>query len=157
MVIYLAADHKGFQLKEYVEKLVRSMGYQVVDVGSQKYQEGDDYPDYAKKVAEKVSLGYENSRGILICGSGVGVDVVANKYKNVRSGLIATPDQAYDARNDDDINVLSLAADYLSKDEVKKIVVTWLETPFSGEERYRRRLNKIYQIEEEVLKDVDNK
>lgn len=157
MVIYLAADHKGFQIKEYVEKLVRSMGYQVVDVGSQKYQEGDDYPDYAKEVAEKVSLGYENSRGILICGSGVGVDVVANKYKNVRSGLIASSDQAYDARNDDDINILSLAADYLSKDEVKKIVVTWLETPFSGEERYRRRLNKIYQIEEEVLKDVDNK
>src|SRR6056297_2291991 len=105
MVIYLAADHKGFQLKEYIRKLVSSMGYQVVDLGSQSYQEGDDYPDYAKKVAEKVSLGYENSRGILICGSGVGMDVVANKYKNVRSGLIATSDQAYDARNDDDINV----------------------------------------------------
>ncbi len=157
MVIYLAADHKGFQLKEYIRKLVSSMGYQVVDLGSQSYQEGDDYPDYAKKVAEKVSLGYENSRGILICGSGVGMDVVANKYKNVRSGLIATSDQAYDARNDDDINVLSLAADYLSKDEAKKIVVTWLETPFSEEEKYRRRLNKIYQIEEEVLKDIENK
>jgi ribose 5-phosphate isomerase B len=156
MVIYLASDHRGFQIKEYVEKLVRSMGYEVVDL-NEEFREGDDYPDVASELARKVSLGYENARGILLCGSGVGVSIVANKFKNIRSGLVFNSNQAYDARNDDDINILSLPASYLTKNSVKRIVVTWLETPFSNEERFKRRINKIYQIEKEMIKDVEEK
>jgi len=88
-----------------------------------------------------------NRRGILICGSGVGVDIVANKFKGVRSALVNNPDQAYLSRNDDDSNVLSLAADFLSEDDAKKILGTFLQTPFAGEGKFQRRLQKINQIE----------
>jgi ribose 5-phosphate isomerase B len=154
MIIYLGSDHRGFELKEYIEKLVRAMGYEAADVGSKDYRADDDYPDIAEEVARKVSQGYENSRGILVCGSGVGVDIVANKFRHVRSALVFNADQAYDSRNDNDSNVLCLGADYLSKDEAKRILVTWLETPFSGEERHERRLQKIYKIEERVSREV---
>lgn len=144
----------GFELKEYIENLVRAMGYEAADLGNNEYQEDDDYPDIAEKVASKVSQGYENSRGILVCGSGVGVDVVANKFSHIRSALVSNSDQAFDSRNDDDANILCLGANYLSKDEAKKILVTWLETPFSGEDRYRRRVQKIYKIEEKISKGM---
>lgn len=154
MIIYLGSDHRGFELKEYIEHLVRAMGYEAADLGAKEYQDGDDYPDIAEKVADKVSQGYENSRGILVCGSGVGVDIVANKFSHVRSALVSNSDQAFDSRNDDDTNVLCLGANYLSKDEAKKILVTWLETPFSGEERHKRRVQKIYKIEEKISKGM---
>jgi len=154
MVIYLGADHNGFKLKEYIEKLVRGMGYEVIDVGNKEYDANDDYPDYAGEVARLVSQGYESSRGILVCGSGVGVDVVANKFKNVRSALVFTSNQAYDSRNDDNANVLSLAANYLSEDEAKKIVMTWFETPFSEKDSHKRRLQKVYRIEKATFRET---
>jgi ribose 5-phosphate isomerase B len=147
MVIYLGADHRGYNLKEAIKDFLHDKGYEVIDVGNNSYDEKDDYPDFAVKVAEKVSLNSETSRGILICGSGVGVDVTANKFKNVRSALGITSDQIYDARHDDDVNVLSLAADYMSPEEAEKIVQVFLSTPFSGEERFSRRIEKISQAE----------
>ena len=147
MVIYLGADHRGFNLKGVIKDFLQDKGYEVVDVGNSLYDEKDDYPDFAVKVAEKVSRNPEMSRGILLCGSGVGVDVTANKFKNVRSALGITSDQIYDARHDDDVNVLSLAADYMSPEDAKKIVQVFLSTPFSGEERFSRRIEKISQIE----------
>lgn len=155
MVIYIGADHRGFKLKEYLKQFLDGEGYEVVDLGNTVYDEKDDYPDFAAVVAKKVSLD-ENSRGILICGSGVGVDIVANKFSNVRSALAFSPDQAYDSRNDDDTNVLSLAADFLSSAAAAKIVQTWLQTPFADEERFRRRLNKISQIELKFIRPVDD-
>ncbi len=150
MVIYIGADHKGFQLKELLKNFLKQSGYTVVDLGSERFEEGDDYTGPARAVAEKVSLDYEGSRGILICGSGVGVDVVANKFRNIRSALVATPDQAFDSRHDDDANVLSLSASYTSPEAAKRILVTWLETPFDGGDRYRRRLEALARIESEV-------
>ncbi len=147
MIIYIGADHRGFELKESLKVFLKDKGYQVVDLGNDHYDENDDYPDFAEAVARKVSLNYDNARGVLICGSGVGADVVANKFRNVRSALVANPDQAYDARNDDDANVLSLGANYLNKQEAEKIVFTWVGTPFAGEERHRRRLGKIRNLE----------
>ncbi len=151
MIIYLGADHKGFELKEHLKNFLKNNGYQVVDLGNDHYEEGDDYPDFAEAVARKVSLNYETSRGILICGSGVGVDVVANKFRHVRSALASSADQAFDARNDDDVNILSLGADYLKPDEAERIVLTWLTTPFAGEDRFRRRLEKLNKIENKNL------
>jgi ribose 5-phosphate isomerase B len=148
MIIYIGADHRGFKLKEFLKQyLVSECGYEVVDLGNNRLEENDDYPEFASLVARKVSLDPTNSRGIVICGSGVGVDVVANKYKNVRSALAANPDQAMVSRKDDDTNVLSLASDFLTESESKKVVSVWLQTDFSGEERHRRRLEKIEKIE----------
>jgi ribose 5-phosphate isomerase B len=148
MLVYIGADHRGFRLKEFLKKYLQEGGYEVKDVGNHKLDPDDDYPDYAMKVAEEVSLDPEHARGILICGSGVGVDVVANKYPNVRSALVGTPDQAVSSRRDDDTNVLSLAADFLTEREAEKITSIWLQTDFSEEERHRRRLEKIEKIEE---------
>ncbi len=147
MTIYIGADHRGFALKEHLKTTLKAKGYQLVDVGNDHYDEADDYPDFAAKAARQVSEEYETARGILICGSGVGVDDVANKFPKVRSALAATPDQAFDSRNDDNTNVLSLAANYLTPEAAEKIVATWLTTPFAGDERYRRRLKEIEDIE----------
>ncbi len=147
MLIYLGADHRGFQLKESLKKYLKESGYEVVDVGNANYDQADDYPDFAALVGRKISLDPDNSKGILICGSGVGVDVAANKFKNVYSALAINSNQAMASRNDDNANVLSLAADYLNEEEAKKIVSVWLQTPFSGEERHNRRLEKIKKLE----------
>lgn len=147
MVIYIGADHRGFELKAELKEFIEGLGYQVFDMGAETLDEGDDYPDFAAAVAEKVSNEYENARGIVICASGVGVDIVANKFPRVRSSLVSTADQAFDARNDDDANVLALGASYVRTDDVKRILTTWLGTPFSGEERHRRRRDKISAIE----------
>ncbi len=146
-VIYIGADHRGFKLKETLKQFLGESGYTVDDLGNTEYGEGDDYPDFAKLVAQKVSADALNARGIVICGSGVGVDVVANKFPNVRSVLGFSPDQAMASRNDDDTNVLALPADFLEEDQSKKIVSVWLQTPFSGEERHKRRIEKIRQID----------
>jgi len=150
MLVYIGADHRGFPLRESLKKYLQENGYEVVDLGNEKLDPSDDYPDFASKVAKEVSLDPEHSRGIVICGSGVGVDVVANKYPNVRSALAATPDQAMDSRKDDDTNVLALAANYLNENEALKITEVWLQTDFSEEERHRRRLEKIEKIEDSL-------
>lgn len=147
MVIYIGADHRGFNHKEAIKKYLAGLGYAVVDLGNEKYDESDDYPDFAVKMGEKLSRKIETARGILICGSGVGVDIVANKFPGIRSSLVFTTEQAIDARADDDANVLSLAADYTSIEDSKKIVSLWLSTKFSAGEKYKRRLKKIEQIE----------
>ncbi|MEX2033059.1 MAG: RpiB/LacA/LacB family sugar-phosphate isomerase [Candidatus Colwellbacteria bacterium] len=147
MIIYIGADHRGFKLKETLKQFLQESGYTVSDLGNTQYFEGDDYPDFAKLVAQKVSADPQNSRGILICGSGVGVDIVANKFPNIRSALGFSPDQVVEARSDDDVNVLALAADFLEEDEAKKIVSVWLQTPFDGDLRDKRRIEKIRQID----------
>ena len=147
MIIYIGADHRGFKLKETLKQFLQESGYTVSDLGNTQYFEGDDYPDFAKLVAQKVSADPQNSRGILICGSGVGVDIVANKFPNIRSALGFHPDQVVEARSNDDVNVLALAADFLEEDEAKKIVSVWLQTPFDGDERDKRRIEKIRQID----------
>lgn len=149
MVIYIAADHKGFQLKEEIRVYLKEGGYEVEDLHP-AFDENDDYPDVARSVAEKVQSNLDQSRGILVCGSGAGVDIVANKFPLVRSVLGSNPDQVFDARHDDSVNVLSLAASFTSPEEAKKMVKVFLETRFEeGEERFRRRLEKIFHIERE--------
>lgn len=147
MTIYIGADHRGFKLKESLKTFLEKRGYDVADLGAKKYDKNDDYPDFAAKVAQAVSGDPEKRQGIVICGSGEGVEIVANKFKHVRAALVANTKQAFASRNDDDANVLALAADFLSETRAKKIVEIWLNTPFSREERHKRRIQKISDLE----------
>ena len=143
MTIYLGADHRGFALKGPLIAFVQGMGYEVSDLGAKTLVPGDDYPDYAAEVARRVDADPEQNKGILICGAGAGVDIVANRFRKVRSVLGMNPDQVYAARHDDDANVLSLAADHVTEEVAKQMVKVFLVTPFSADARFSRRLDKI--------------
>lgn len=147
MIIYIGADHRGFNLKEHLKTVLKNGGYDVVDVGAAAYDKDDDFPVFARLVAEKVGAASENDRGILICGSGLGMDIAANKYKNVRAALPMSADHAYKARHDDNVNVLSMAADFTDEGTAEQIVKTFLTTEFSKEDRYMRRIEEIRRSE----------
>ena len=146
-MIFIAADHRGFQLKEKVKQWLVEWGYDYEDMGAFKLDPTDDYPIYAKKVAE--GMVEPEDRGILVCGSGVGVDEVANKFDGIRSGLAISKEQIQSARNDDNINVLALASDFISEEEAREIVKVFLDTEFADAERFNRRLKEVGEIEEE--------
>lgn len=151
MNIYLGADHRGFRLKQQLKDYLKQSLYSIFDLGNDRFDENDDYPDFASLVAQKVSSDPQNNVGIVICGSGVGVDVVANKFRNVRSALCFNSDQAFISRSDDNTNVLALPADFLEFEDAKKIVSAWLQTPFSGGERHKRRLKKIERLDQGIV------
>lgn len=142
-MIYIGADHRGFKLKEEITKFLAEKKYPLEDMGNFSYDPNDDYTDFAKLVAGKVSEKPKENKGILICGSGVGVDIVANKFHGVRSALADDIATAKQSREHDDTNVLSLPADEVDFEQAKKIITVWLETPFSNGEKYKRRINKI--------------
>jgi ribose 5-phosphate isomerase B len=152
MTIYIGADHRGFSLKASISEALKQAGHEVVDVGAFAYDPADDYPDFASAVAEKVAAAAgtaTSARGIVICGSGFGVDVVANKFDGVRSGLAISPEHIRVGRHDDDLNVLSIAADFTSPEKALEMARTFLDTPFDpNEARYVRRIEKIKKIEE---------
>ena len=148
MNIFLGADHRGFVLKEALKRALIQDSYDVEDVGAFVQDPNDDYPDFAYAVARRVAEDTQNYRGVLICGSAAGMDVVANKVKGIRATVVSSRDSAIHARTDDDINIVALAGDVLSFDEAAEIVNVFLKTPFSGEERYIRRLTKIKKIED---------
>ncbi|HUC01554.1 MAG TPA: RpiB/LacA/LacB family sugar-phosphate isomerase [Candidatus Paceibacterota bacterium] len=148
MTIYIGADHRGFALKGMIAQALAAEGRGAVDVGAVAYDPADDYPDFARVVAEKVATGGAGARGIVICGSGFGVDIVANKFNGVRSALAMSPEHVTAGRHDDDVNVLSIAADLMTPEKALEIVRAFLNTPFeANEERYVRRLQKISAIE----------
>lgn len=122
-------------------------GYQVVDLGNDHWDPQDDYVDFARSVAEAV-VGDTGNRGIILCGSGAGVDMVANKIKGVRSALVFDIPRAIQAREHEDANVISLAADTLDEQQSYEIVKAFLLAEFSGEERHIRRLNEMKEVEE---------
>jgi ribose 5-phosphate isomerase B len=146
MKIFLGADHRGFDLKEKIKSYLKELGYEFEDMGAFKYEIDDDYPDFAQAVGNSV-VANNRSRGILICGSGIGIAVAANKINGVRAGTALRPKQAAAAVNDEDLNILALAADFLNEDEAKEIIKIFLEVKFSEEKRYKRRIDKIKKIE----------
>ena len=119
MKIYIGADHRGFELKKELKKFLIEKGYEVEDAGAFKYDKDDDYPDFAEAVAEKVSKD-DSARGILLCGSGTGMDAAANKVRGVRATLAFSKEITRAARNDDDVNVISLPADFLKSQEAEE-------------------------------------
>ena len=147
-MIYFAADHRGYQLKEELKKWLQEGDNQVEDLGAFSYNQNDDYVDFAQAVAEKIVENPSTRKGIMLCGSGVGMDVAANKYRGVHAALVKDRPTAIQSREHGDTNVLVLAADDLDILQAKDIVTAWLNTSFSGEERHIRRLNKIREIEE---------
>lgn len=146
-MLYLGADHRGFQLKESLKQYLIQQGNEVEDLGALAYDQADDYPDFALAVAEKVAENPEAHRGILVCGSGHGMDMVANKYPGARAALCWNRQVAAQSREHEDANILVLASDHIAEAEAKDIVLVWLGKQFDGAERNIRRLGKIHEIE----------
>lgn len=148
-MIYLGTDHRGFALKEKIKGWLIEWGYRFEDLGNTVLDPDDDYPDFASQVARRVAENPTENQGIVLCGSGIGVDVVANKFKGVRSALIWSDDVNLVgmAREHDNTNVLALPADYLSDEVAQNIVRRWLETPPGTHPRFARRLEKITALE----------
>lgn len=146
-MIYIASDHGGFKLKQHLKKYLTAKKIEFKDLGPDKFKKDDDYPDYASKVAREVSKNPMQHVGILLCRSGQGVCIVANKFKNVRAGLVWNMDQAKMSRNDDMANVLCLPSEFISPYVAEHIVKVWLATPFSEDSRHMRRIKKISEIE----------
>lgn len=146
MKIYIGSDHRGFELKEKIAKWLFEWGYEFTDMGADHLDPEDDFTIYAERVASVVGE-EKNVRGIILCGSGVGVDVVANKFDGVRASVGKSPEQVKAGRNDDDMNVLVIAADFTKEDEAKEMVKAFLETKFSGVSRFKRRISEIKKIE----------
>jgi ribose 5-phosphate isomerase B len=143
--ILIGADHRGFRLKEFLKEELREKGLNVIDLGSEKYDKDDDYVKVGLSLAERVAL--EKGKGILICNSGVGMSIVANKVKGVRAALCLDVKQAQMAREDNDANILCLAADLASDDDNLEISKTFLKSIFSSEERHLRRIRSIRRYE----------
>ncbi len=146
MKIALGADHAGYEEKEKLKAKLDEMGIAYEDMGTDS-TESVDYPDYAKKVGEAVSKG-EFDQGILVCGSGTGMAIAANKVPGVRAAVAWNEEIARLAREHNDANVLSLAARYIPDEEQKKILAAWFGAKFEGG-RHERRVEKIEKIEEE--------
>ena len=146
-MIYIGADHRGYELKEILKDYMDELGLEYEDMGAFELDPTDDFPRFAKSVAEHIHD--PEDRGIVICGSGVGVDEVANKIPGIRSGLAINKEQIKSARHDDDINVLALAAEHTGEEEAKAILKIFLGTEFGSEDKYKRRISQIGQIEDE--------
>jgi ribose 5-phosphate isomerase B len=148
MKIALAADHAGFEEKEKVKKTLDELGVEYTDMGTHS-PESVDYPDYARKVGEAVARG-EYDQGLLVCGSGTGMAIAANKVPGIRAAVAWNEEIARLARQHNDANVLSLAARYTTDEENQKIVKAWFSAAFEGG-RHERRVEKITEIEKEDL------
>jgi ribose 5-phosphate isomerase B len=138
--ILIGSDHAGFELKQKLEAVLTSSGYDVDDVGTDSAA-STDYADFGHPLAERVSSG-EADRGILICGTGLGMSYVANRYPHVRAAVSWSPEVAALSRSHNDANVLVLPARFVTDDDAVKILKTWLDTPFEGG-RHERRVVKI--------------
>jgi ribose 5-phosphate isomerase B len=145
MKVVIASDHAGFKLKERIKQYLKRINLDTLDLGTDNLN-SVDYPDYALKVAEKVA-GDKNLRGILVCGTGTGMTMAANKVKGVRAAAAYDAYSAKMSRIDNDTNVLGLRGRFFPFRRVKKIIRVWLETPFSGEDRHKRRIQKIADYE----------
>lgn len=143
-MIYLGSDHAGFKLKEVLKKYLVELGYEVGDKGNFVYDENDDYPDWILPVVEAVA-GDAGAKGVVLGGSGQGEAIVANRIKGIRAAVLYSYNENIIklSREHNDANILSLGARFLTEEEAKRAVKIWLETDFPGEERHKRRINKI--------------
>ncbi len=147
MRLGIAADHGGFELKQKLVSDLKQMGYEVVDFGTLDPRSDDDYPDFVAPLARAVS-NREVERGIAVCGSGVGACIVANKVAGVRAGLIMDVYSAHQGVEDDDMNLMCLGGRVVGYELARDLVHAFLGANFEGHERFRRRLQKVKQLEE---------
>src|SRR5882724_2079068 len=150
MIISIGADHAGYEMKQQLAEYIQKLGHTVHDVGTFDPSQPDDYPDYAVLVAHDIRSGGAE-RGLLVCGSGVGASVAANKFKGIRAGLCHDHYSAHQGVEHDDMNVLVLGARIIGPMMAQDAVEAFLSANFSGEERHVRRLNKIKGIEQNEL------
>ncbi len=146
MKIAIACDHGGFPLKSTIMDVVTRLGHEVVDLGAYQNDPQDDYPDFARYVGQAIQH-RQADRGILICGSGVGACVAANKIKGVRACVCHDVYSAAQGVEHDDLNILCLGGRIVGEETVKVLVKAFITANFSGEERHRRRLDKVLAIE----------
>jgi len=147
MIMYIGADHRGFALKEEIIKYLQRKKIVVRDVGAFEYDKKDDYVDFAIPVAQAVASSKGKARGILLCGSGIGVCMTANKVADVRAANVWASRIVKSAQADDNVNVLCLPADEVTPAEAKRYIRIWLETKASSAERHKRRLKKLKKFE----------
>jgi len=150
MRIAIGADHGGLALKAHISAALRAAGHTVLDLGAYVLNPADDYPDFAQAVAEAVRRG-QAERGIIVCGSGVGACVVANKLPGIRAGVCHDTYSAHQGVEDDDMNVLCLGARVIGSELALEVVRAFVGAKFSGEERHRRRLAKIAALERAAM------
>ena len=150
MKIAMGADHGGFLLKRTLRNFLEEQGHEVIDLGTQS-PEPSDYPDFARAVAEAVMRG-RTERGVLICGSGVGASVAANKVPGIRAAVCHDTFSAHQGVEDDEMNVLCLGERIIGPELAKEIVLRFVSARFSGAERHVRRLEKVKAIEKDYMK-----
>ncbi len=147
MKLYLAADHNGFEYKQKLTDFLQRSGYEVVDEGNDKRNPDDDFPQFAGRAVSALLADEDTtSRAILICGSGQGMCMAANRFKGIRASLCWSVAEAHAARNDDDSNVLCLASRYTEFEDAKPIVLAWLATPYAGAPRFTRRIQQLDEL-----------
>ena len=150
MRIAIGADHAGLPLKQELSPWLEAQGHELLDFGAYDFHPGDDYPDYAEAVARAVADG-EVTRGIMVCGSGVGACVTTNKVRGVRACMCHDTYSAHQGVEHDDMNVLCLGARIIGGELAREVVTAFLGAQFSGEERHQRRLNKLLAVERNNL------
>lgn len=147
MKIYIGTDHNGYKLRNSLLKFLERSGYDVVDEGDLKYDPNDDFPVFAQKVTVNVLKSEDpDPRGILICGSGQGMCMAANRFRGIRAALLYDEESARSSRNDDNSNIACLPANLLEKDKDNKIITAWLDAPFANAARFVRRLNELDEL-----------
>lgn len=147
MKIYLGADHNGFTLKNQLREYLQKLGYVVSDEGDTHLNPKDDFPQFASKTVIAMRASDDiHAMGILICGSGQGMCMAANRYTGIRASLCWNEAEARVSRNDDDSNVLCLPSRYIDERQAESIIKVWLETPFAGAPRFKRRISEMDEI-----------
>ncbi|MCL0044457.1 ribose 5-phosphate isomerase B [Dehalococcoidia bacterium] len=159
MRIAIGSDHAGYPVKEELVAHLKWLGHQVDDLGAHHFDPEDDYPDFAKSVAQAIASG-QAERGVMVCGSGVGASVAANKVTNVRAAMCHDTYSAHQGVEHDDMNVLCLGARVIGIELARELVGIFLEARFTGEDRHKRRLAKINKMENEMgvgnIQDFDS-
>lgn len=143
-MLYLASDHRGFKLKEKIKKYLNKKDIVFTDLGAFKYDRNDDYPDFAKILALKISKN-KNNLGIALCGSGAGMSIALNRFKNIRAGLATNPKIAEAQKQQDNINVLVIPSDFVNQNLAYLMIDKFLKTKFLKKQKYLRRIKKLNQ------------
>jgi ribose 5-phosphate isomerase B len=146
MTIFLGADHAGYDLKNQIREHLSHQGIEIEDLGAMTLDAEDDYPRYAYSVAGKVLGGTDTDRGILICGSGQGMSMAANRVNGIRAALAWNTDTARSAIEDDDANVLVLPSRHVDAETAFSMVDAWLAADFKADPKYRRRLDELEEL-----------
>jgi ribose 5-phosphate isomerase B len=150
MTIFIGADHRGFELKNQLIEYLQEKNIRVEDMGAYGLEPQDDYPVFGKKVAQAVLQNPEEFLGILICGSGAGVDIAANRFRGVRCGLGFDEAQIKHIRENDHVNVLAIASDYVNFEKAKRFVDIFIGNEPKQDDKYVRRTRELDQIEEKT-------